>query len=217
MMNFELGTQALIALDLEGVLIPEIWHRLSEVTGESAFKLTTRDICNYDELMKLRIDAAQKCHLTLSKIQRIIQKDIVPFEGAVEFLRTLRMKAEVVILSDTFVQFMEPVRPLLEYPVIFCNSLAVADDVILRHIMRMKNGKQAAVKSFQTLQFTVAAAGDSYNDVAMLRAANYGVFFKPAKKVLEQHGDIPTCETYENLMNMFETFFAHQPQRCTHL
>ncbi len=209
-MNFKSKIQAMITLDLEGVLIPEIWQRISEVTGESVFMLTTRDISNYDELMKLRIDAAKKCKLTLSKIQRIVQEDIIPFEGALEFLRFLRTKAELVILSDTFVQFIEPIRPLLEYPVIFCNSLAVTDDVIQQHVMRMQNGKEAAVESFQNLQFTVAAAGDSYNDVAMLRTADYGVFFKPSQKVAKEHCDIPRCETYENLIHMFETFFANK-------
>ncbi len=208
MKNSALSKHAIITLDLEGVLIPEIWHRVSEVTGEPVFKLSTRDVSNYDELMNLRIEAAKKCKLTLSEIQRIVREDIQPFEGAVEFLRTLRTKAEVVILSDTFVEFMKPVRVLLEHPVIFCNSLQAENDIIQRHLMRMEDGKRAAVHAFKTLQFTIAAAGDSYNDIAMLREADYGVFFKPAKKVLEEHADLPSCETYQELTQLFDTFFA---------
>lgn len=200
--------QRMVTLDLEGVLIPEIWHEVARVTSDSAFLLTTRDVSDYDELMRMRIEGLHRHNLTLHAVRDIIAGNIAPFTGAVEFLRSLRRRWEVVILSDTFVEFFEPLRAALDYPVIFCNALETRDDdMVVRHIMRMQGGKQAAVRAFNDLNFVVAAAGDSFNDVGMLREAQCGIFFKPSAQVLEQCPDIPARHTYEEVLTGFENFF----------
>lgn len=201
--------QRMVTLDLEGVLIPEIWHEVARVTGDSAFLLTTRDVSDYDELMRMRIEGLHRHGLALGAVRDIISKNIAPFAGAVDFLRALRRRWEVVILSDTFVEFFEPLRAALDYPVIFCNALETREDgMVARHVMRMRGGKQAAVRAFNELNFVVAAAGDSFNDVGMLREAQYGIFFKPSAQVLQQCPDIPACTTYEELLAGFENFFV---------
>ena len=202
--------QNLIALDLEGVLIPEIWHQIATVTGVETLMLTTRDIADYDQLMNIRISALTEHNISLSAIQTIIKNDIAPFPGAVEFLRKLRLDFEVVLLSDTFTEFFHTLRPALEYPVIFCNSLKTENNMILEHSMRLVDGKKQAIKHFKDLNFLVAAAGDSYNDIHMLLEADCGFFYKASPKVVQEYPHILKFTSYETLYRAFCEFFEQK-------
>lgn len=193
--------QKVIALDLEGVLIPEIWQLVSKKTGVKDLGLTTRDIANYDELMSIRINALLQNNITINDIQDTISK-VEPLEGAVDFLRNIGKKAEVILLSDTFIEFFTPLRAKLNFPTIFCNSLNIDERGFIKsHIMRIKNGngKATAVRAFQSIESIVAAAGDSYNDLKMLQTADYGAWFLPPHTIQEQFPDMPAFFNYVDL------------------
>lgn len=196
----------LAALDLEGVLVPEIWINFSKKTGIEELRLTTRDIPDYDVLMKRRLKILAEHKLKLPDIQSVIDT-MSPLEGAKDFLDWLRSEFQVVILSDTFAEFAKPLMRQLGWPTLFCHSLEVASDgSIANYKLRLKDQKKAAVEAFRKLNFKVVAAGDSYNDTAMLKAADQGILFCPPDNVKKEFPEFPVAETYDQLQGLFKKF-----------
>ena len=192
----------LACLDLEGVLVPEIWINVAERTGIDDLRLTTRDIPDYDELMRHRLSVLDKHDLKLSDIQDVIN-DMGPLEGAGEFLDWLRQRYQVVILSDTFYEFGMPLMAHLSYPTLFCHKLAIRDDHIVDYRLRQNDQKREAVKSFHALNFKVIAAGDSYNDTSMLGEADAGILFCPPQNVIDEFPQFPVTTNYAELREAF--------------
>ena len=187
-------------LDLEGVLIPEIWINLAEKAGIEALKLTTRDIADYDELMGKRLEVLDEHGLTLKDFQEVVAT-MDPLEGARDFLEWLQDQVEVIILSDTFREFAMPLIAKLGNPTMFCHSLAVDYETyrIKDYVLRQNDQKRKAVIALKGLNFRVLSMGDSYNDLSMLEEADYGIFFKPTKKIIEEFPQFPVTENYEEL------------------
>lgn len=195
-------------LDLEGVLVPEIWIAFAEETGIPELKKTTRDEPDYDKLMKYRIGILKEHGLGLKEIQDVIAK-IDPMPGAKEFLDELRSICQVIIISDTFSQFAGPLMKKLGYPTIFCNSLEVADSgEITGFKMRIENSKYTTVKALQSIGFETIASGDSYNDLGMIKASKGGFLFKSTDKIKADNPDIPAYETYDELMGAIKKVLA---------
>lgn len=196
----------LITLDLEGVLVPEIWIGFAEKTGIEELKLTTREIPDYDELMKKRLDILDDKGLKIQDIQEVIQT-LSPMKGAKDFLDNLRSRTQVVILSDTFTQFAGPLMKQLDWPTIFCNTLEVAEDGrISGYRLRQQDGKTIAVRNFQNMGLKVYAAGDSYNDTGMLQQADAGFFFNPPESCIKDFPNIPITKNYQELLEKFNQF-----------
>ena len=194
----------IVCLDMEGVVVPEIWIAFAEKTGIDALKLTTRDEPDYDKLMKYRIDILKKHGLGLNKIQEVIS-GIEPLCGAKDFLDKLREKAQVVILSDTFTQFAMPLMKKLGYPTLMCNELIVGENGMIEgYKMRIENSKLSTVRALQSAGFETIAAGDSYNDLAMIRASKFGYLFKSTEKIKKDNPDIPSFEEYGELLAAIE-------------
>ena len=188
-------------LDLEGVLVPEVWIAFAEKTGIEELRRTTRDEPDYDVLMRGRLEILDANGFNLADIQEVIGT-LAPLEGAVEFLDELRSKTQLVILSDTFYQFAEPLMRQLAWPTLFCHELVVADDGrVSDYTLRIDDGKKRAVAAFQKLGFTVHAAGDSYNDTTMLGEADRGVLFRCPDNVAEEFPQFARTETYAELMS----------------
>lgn len=188
-------------LDLEGVLVPEIWIAFAEATGIPELKKTTRDEPDYDKLMKYRLDILKEHHLGLKEIQDVIAT-IDPMPGAKEFLDELRSFTQVIIISDTFTQFAAPLMKKLGRPTIFCNSLEVADNgEITGFKMRIENSKLTTVKALQSIGFETIASGDSYNDLGMIKASKAGFLFKSTDKIKADNPTLPAYETYDELMS----------------
>jgi phosphoserine/homoserine phosphotransferase len=189
----------LVCLDLEGVLVPEIWIEFSRLTGIPELSRTTRDEPDYDRLMKYRLDLLKIHKLGLPDIQKVIS-EMGPLEGAKDFLDALRHDYQVVILSDTFYEFAMPLMAQLNMPVLFCHRLEVDDaGFVVNYHLRMANQKQEAVQRFRELQFKVIAAGDSYNDTAMLGAAHAGILFHPPQNVIDEFPQFPITWNYREL------------------
>lgn len=187
-------------LDLEGVLVPEIWIAFAEETGIPEFKKTTRDEPDYDVLMKYRLDLLKQHHLGLPQIQETIAK-IDPMDGAKEFLDELRSFSQVIIISDTFKEFAAPLMKKLGYPTLFCNELEVADDgAITGYKMRIENSKLSTVKGLQSIGFDTIASGDSFNDLGMIRASKAGFLFRTTDEIKAANPDVQAVESYEELM-----------------
>lgn len=188
-------------LDLEGVLVPEIWIAFAEATNIPELKKTTRDEPDYDKLMKYRIDILKEHGLGLKEIQETIAT-IDPMPGAKEFLDELRSICQVIIISDTFSQFATPLMKKLDWPTIFCNSLEVAENgEITGFKMRCEQSKLTTVKALQSIGYDTIASGDSYNDLGMIKASKAGFLFKSPDQIKEENKDIEAFETYEELMN----------------
>ena len=193
----------LACLDLEGVLIPEIWIAFAEKTGIEQLRLTTRDIPDYDELMRGRLKILDDNNLKLPDIQKVIGS-MEPMQGARDFLNWLKSEFQVIILSDTFYQFAGPLMAQLDYPTLFCNSLVVAEDGRIEdYTLRQPDGKTKAVKALQSLNFQVIASGDSYNDTGMLMQAEGGIFFKPPESITQEFPQFPVTHNYDELKNAF--------------
>ena len=191
----------IVCLDMEGVLVPEIWIAFAEESGIPELKKTTRDEPDYDKLMKWRLGILKEHGLGLKEIQAVIEK-IDPLPGAKEFLDELRSRAQVIILSDTFTQFAMPLMKKLGYPALFCNSLEVADSgEITGFKMRIENSKLTTVKGLQAMGFETIAAGDSYNDLAMIRASRAGFLFRSTDKIKADNPDLPAFEEYSDFLN----------------
>ncbi len=188
-------------LDLEGVLVPEIWIEVSKKTGIQDLRFTTRDIPDYDVLMKRRLKILKDHKIKLSDIQDVIAK-IKPLPGAKAFLDELRSKYQVIILSDTFEEFAKPLMKQLGWPAIFCNYLSVdPKGFIAQYHLRQKDGKRKAVKALQALGYDVHAAGDSYNDITMLQTATKGVLFNPPDKIKKDYPKLPVARNYKELFS----------------
>ena len=186
-------------LDLEGVLIPEVWIGLANKTGIEELKLTTRDIKDYNELMTMRLSVLDKHGLTLADVEKVVET-MDPLEGAREFLDWLRIRTEVIILTDTFREFALPLIAKLGHPTMFCHSLEVAEDKrIVNYCLRQQDQKKKAVLALKGLNLRIVAAGDSYNDLTMLLNADAGLFFKPNDKIVEEYPQLPVTRNYEEL------------------
>ena len=190
----------IVCLDLEGVLVPEIWIAFAEKTGIPEFRRTTRDEPDYDKLMRYRMELLDRHGLGLREIQEVIAK-IDPMEGAKEFLDALRAKAQVLILSDTFYEFAMPLMKKLGYPTLMCNSLvADANGKITGYRMRCARSKLSTVKALQSCGFETIAAGDSFNDLGMIRASKAGFLFRSTEKIKQDNPDLPAFETYDEFL-----------------
>lgn len=200
----------LACLDLEGVLIPEIWINVAEKTKIDALKLTTRDIKDYDELMQHRLKTLDEHNIKLQDIQAVIST-LKPLDGAYEFLMWLKSKFQVIILSDTFYQFAHPLMKQLDFPTLFCHNLEIAPDGrISNYKLRLPNQKQQAVEKFHQLNFKVAATGDSYNDVNMLKTADHAVFFCAPDAIKKELPHFQFAETYTELKAAFTEFLSKE-------
>ena len=189
----------IVCLDLEGVLVPEIWIAFSQVSGIPELKRTTRDEPDYDKLMKWRLGILKEHGLGLKEIQETIA-NIDPLPGAKEFLDELRKVTQVIIISDTFSEFAGPLMAKLCYPTIFCNSLEVAPSgEITGFNMRIENSKLTTVKALQSIGFETIASGDSYNDLGMIRASKAGFLFRSTEQIKKDNPDLPAYETFEEL------------------
>ena len=190
----------IVCLDLEGVLVPEIWIAFAEASGIPELKKTTRDEPDYDKLMKWRIGILKEHGLGLKEIQDTIAK-IDPMPGAKEFLDELRSLTQVIIISDTFTQFASPLMKKLGWPTIFCNSLEVSENgEVAGFKMRCEQSKLTTVKALQSIGYDTIASGDSYNDLGMIKASKAGFLFKSTDKIKNDNPELPAYETYEELM-----------------
>ena len=196
----------IVCLDLEGVLVPEIWIAFAEKTGIRELKRTTRDEPDYDKLMKWRMGILREHGLTLSDIQDTISR-ISPLEGAKDFLDKVRSITQVVILSDTFKEFASPLMKQLGWPTILCNSLVVDSfDMLTGMRLRQKDGKRKAVEGFRAMGFRTFAAGDSYNDLTMIHTADKGCLFRAPENILQQEPDLKLCTSYDEFYREIEAF-----------
>lgn len=190
----------IVCLDLEGVLVPEIWIAFSEATGIPELRRTTRDEPDYDKLMNYRLSILKQHHLGLKEIQQTIA-GIDPLPGAKAFLDELRTLTQVVILSDTFTEFAKPLMEKLGWPTLFCNRLKVGEDgEITGYQMRIENSKLTTVKALQSAGFETIAAGDSYNDLGMIRAGKAGFLFRSTEQIIKDNPDLPALEEFDEFL-----------------
>ena len=199
-------SNCIVALDLEGVLSQEIWISVAEQTKINELRLTTRDVANYDELMQHRLKILGERNIKLSDIQHVIES-LPLLEGAREFLDELREFCQVIILSDTFAEFAKPIMKKLGYPTLFCHNLQIEDNKIIGYKLRMQNQKQCAVEAFKSLNFKVFAAGDSYNDISMLQAADKASLFRAPDSVKIEFPHFKAVEEYVELMREVKDFY----------
>ena len=187
----------IVCLDMEGVLVPEIWIAFAEETGIPEFKKTTRDEPDYDKLMEYRINLLKEHGLGLKEIQETIAK-IDPLPGAKEFLDKLRQQTQVIILSDTFEQVAKPLMEKLGWPMIMCNTLEISDEgMVTKHIMRIEKSKLSTVKALQSIGYDTIAAGDSFNDLGMIQASKAGFLFRSTEQIKKDYPQYPAFEEYD--------------------
>ena len=190
----------IVCLDMEGVLIPEIWIAFAEATGIEELKRTTRDEPDYDKLMEYRLDILRKHNLGIKEIQETIGK-MDPIPGAKEFLDELRSITQVIIISDTLEQFAQPMMEKLGWPTLLCNSLEIAEDgTILKHKMRCEKSKYTTVKALQSIGFETIASGDSHNDIGMIQASKAGFLFKSTDAIKAEYPELPAYDEYDDLL-----------------
>lgn len=192
--------QSLVTLDLEGVLIPEVWIAVAERTGIEGLTRTTRDEPDYDVLMRYRLDLLAEHGLTMSLIEDVIS-GLEPLPGATEFCAELRSRTQLIILSDTFEQFARPFMRQLDWPTVFCHRLVVEDDRIIDYRLRQPDQKRKSVQAFHGLNYRVVAAGDSYNDTTMLGEADAGFLFHAPDNVIAEFPQFPALDTYDQLLD----------------
>lgn len=189
----------IVCSDLEGIFTPEIWIKFSEITGIEKLRLTTRDISDYNVLMKQRLAILRENNLKLADIQAVIRK-MDPVDGALEFLNWLRSIVEVIIVSDTYVEFAGPLMEKLNRPTLFCNTLSVnGDGMIADYILRQQDGKKKVALALKSLNYEVIGIGDSYNDITMLQTADHAILYRPPENVMQEYSDFPTAFNYEDL------------------
>ena len=193
-----------LCLDLEGVLIPEIWQAVAERTGIDALNKTTRDIPIYDDLMQYRLAIVAEHGLTMSLIREVVDA-MQPLDGATAFLDWARSGCQVIIVSDTFYEFAQPIMAKLGQPTLLCHRLLIEADCITGYRLRQPDPKRRSIQAFKSLQFTVIAAGDSYNDVAMLEEADAGFFFCAPDNVLSEHPQYPAAASYGELRELIDS------------
>jgi phosphoserine / homoserine phosphotransferase len=195
----ESESMKIVCTDLEGVLIPEIWINVARKTGIEDLKLTTRDISDYDVLMRKRLGILKHHGLKLKDITDVIAT-MAPLDGAMEFLTWLRERTQVIIVSDTYVEFARPLMAKLGWPTLLCNYLNIDDSgAITNYHLRQKDGKRHVVLAMQSLNFEVIAMGDSYNDITMLETAQHGILFRPPETIITEYPQFPVTETYEQI------------------
>jgi phosphoserine/homoserine phosphotransferase len=198
----------IVCSDLEGVFVPEIWINVAEKTGIEELKLTTRDISDYDVLMKKRLGILEQNGLKLKDIQDVITR-MDPLPGALDFIDWMRERTQVIVVSDTFTQFAGPLMEKLGYPTLFCNTLEVeADNSVVGYRLRQKDGKRKTVQALRTLCYKIIAMGDSYNDITMLKEADVGILFRPPKNVVDEYPDFPVTETYDRVKEILRKAFT---------
>ena len=203
----------IVCLDLEGVLIPEIWIACAERTGIDSLRRTTRDEPDYDKLMRMRLAVLEQNKLRLPDIQAVID-GMEPLPGAADFLAELRSRYQLVILSDTFYEFAQPFMRQLGWPTLFCHSLEIgASGTIVDYHLRQPNQKQAAVEALKSLNATIVAAGDSYNDVNMLKAADAGFFIHPPANITAEFPQFPVMNDHASLLEAIDAAFARLEQK----
>lgn len=203
---------ALVAADLEGVFLPEIWIAVAERTGIPALRLTTRDVADYDQLMRYRMGVLAEHGITLADIQVVIA-GLEPLPGAAEFCAWLRSRAQLVILTDSFYEFIAPLLPKLGAPTVFAHTLETdAAGYVCGYRLRVADSKRRAVEAFRALGFRTLAFGDSYNDTTMLAAADQGIFFRPPANVAAEFPHFPAVEEYAPLAAAIERFLDGEPQ-----
>lgn len=189
----------LVCLDLEGVLIPEIWKGLASLTKIEALNRTTRDEPDYDVLMKYRLDILDKHKIGMQEIRQVVAS-MEPLQGAIPFMQWLQERTQVIILSDTFFEFAQPLLKKLGNPTIFCHSLEIeSSGRIANYVLRQPDQKRIAVKGLQNMNYEVISAGDSYNDLSMLSASNQGILFCPPASIVREYPDYPVTNTYQEL------------------
>ncbi len=191
----------ILCLDLEGVLVPEVWQAVAHETQIPELLKTTRDIPNYDDLMRYRLGIIEQHDITLSQVQAEIAK-LAPLPGAADFLRWARLHFQVAIISDTFYEFAMPLMAQLEEPFLLCHKLHIEDDRIVGYRLRQQDPKRCSVKAFKSLSLNIIAAGDSFNDVSMLEEADAGIFFQAPDNVREQFPQYPLASNYEDLQSL---------------
>ena len=195
-----MGNQKIVCLDMEGVLVPEIWINFAKVSGIPELKKTTRDEPDYNKLMNYRLNILKEHGLGLKEIQDVIEQ-IDPLDGAKKFLDELRSLTQVIIISDTFTQFASPLMKKLGYPTLFCNSLEVADNgEITGFKMRVEKSKYSTVKALQSIGFDIIAAGDSYNDLGMIEIAQNGFLFKSTEQIKKDYPQFPAFEEFDEFL-----------------
>ncbi len=192
----------IVCSDLEGVFVPEIWVNVSSHTGIDELKLTTRDISDYNVLMKRRLDLLKKYGLTLRDVQNVISL-LKPLPGALEFIDWLRSRTQLIVVSDTFSEFADPLMRQLGRPTLFCHHLTTdGEGNITDYNLRQKDGKMHVVAALQSLNYKVIAIGDSYNDISMLRKADHAILYNPPQNVADEHNDLKVVKTYASLKRM---------------
>lgn len=192
--------------DLEGVWVPEVWINVARITGIDELKLTTRDINDYDLLMKRRIAILKEHNITLKDIQSVIAK-IEPIPGAKETLDWIRENSQIAIVSDTFTDFAKPLMNQLNWPALFCNYLDIDNNgMVIGYHLRQPDQKREVVKAFKAMKYTVVAFGDSYNDISMLKEADSGILFRPPQNVIDDFPQFPVVTNYDELRKMIEKY-----------
>ncbi len=199
----------IVCSDLEGIFVPEIWINVAEKTGIKELRLTTRDIPDYDVLMKRRLAILDEKGLKIDDIKAVIAT-MDPLEGALEFLDWLRSCAQIIVVSDTFVQFAGPLMKKLGWPTLFCNKLSIdPDGSIVDYNLRQKDGKREAVVSLKRLNYYTISIGDSYNDITMLKEADAGILFRPPGNVKNEFPEFPVSYSYDELKTIIQNIFAN--------
>jgi phosphoserine / homoserine phosphotransferase len=191
----------IICSDLEGVFVPEIWINVAKETGIDGLKLTTRDVSDYNILMAGRLRILRENHLTLADVRAVIAK-LRPLPGALDFIEWVRARTQLIIVSDTFTEFADPLMAQLGRPTLFCHNLTTdSEGNIISYNLRQEDSKKKVTESLQRLNYKVIAIGDSYNDISMLRKADKGILFNPPRNVIDEHGDLMIVKSYDELKN----------------
>jgi phosphoserine/homoserine phosphotransferase len=199
----------IVCSDLEGVFVPEIWINVAEKTGIEELRLTTRDIADYDVLMKRRLKILDENHLKIDDIQAVIAT-MKPLDGAIDFLNWLRSRTQIIVVSDTFDQFARPLMEKLGWPTLFCHTLSITPDgLVSDYVLRQKDGKRESVMSLRKLNYKIIAVGDSYNDIAMLKEADSGILFNPPDNVKNEFPEFPVTFSYEALKQMIQKILSN--------
>jgi phosphoserine / homoserine phosphotransferase len=207
MKNKRRSLMHIVCSDLEGVFVPEIWINVAKRTGIEELKLTTRDISDYDVLMKRRLNILRENRLKLKDIQDVIEK-MDPMPGALEFLKWLRSQTQVIIVSDTFLQFAGPLMKKLGYPTLFCHTLEISENnSVIGYKLRQSEGKKKTVQALRSLKYNIIALGDSYNDINMLKEADMGILFRPPQNVIDEFPELPVTTDYGQVKQILEKAF----------
>lgn len=201
----------IVCSDLEGIFVPEIWINVAEKTGIKELRLTTRDIADYDVLMRKRLAILDENGLKINDIKAVIDT-MNPLEGAVEFLDWIRSRIQIVVVSDTFDQFARPLMEKLGWPTLFCHTLSIdPDGHISGYVLRQKDGKREAVISLKNLNYHTIAVGDSYNDITMLKEADHGILFDPPDNVRNEYPEFPVSFKYDELKDIIQKILRNTP------